>query len=192
LTADADEMSAVRLVAMGSKKYVAGDLGGWDPRRWWADRLVPVPAASAARRPVGVTTSAFLADVGFPIESPLDVTLYRDERLLAPMRFRDTDYLVIGDDYGTTLVVEAGRDALWSLNPEQGIFRFVNSNVGHFVDFLGLYQALGEYDRGLSGEQESALVAEFDAWMRCRDPAALDDADHWWSLIVEQLHDGLL
>jgi hypothetical protein len=45
---------------------------------------------------------------------PLDVALYRDERLLASMRFRDTDYLVIGDDYGTTLVVEADRDAMIS------------------------------------------------------------------------------
>lgn len=176
----------------GSKEYTAGDLERWDARQWWGDRLVPVSASLVEGPPLGNVTSEFLSGVGFPVECPLEVTLYRDERLLAPLRFRDTDYLVIGDDYGTTLAVESGMDAVWSINPEEGIFRFVNSNVGHFVDFLGLYQALGEYDQDVSEEQEGALVDDFQAWMRRRDTAAFEDEDHWWSLIVEQVEDGLL
>ncbi|MEV0717871.1 SUKH-4 family immunity protein [Asanoa sp. NPDC050611] len=176
----------------GTERYAAGALEGWDARRWWGNRLVPVAESSVEGRPVGIYTSHFLTGVGFPAECPLEVTLNRDERLLVPLRFRDTDFLVIGDDYGTTLVVEAGNDAVWSINPQQDIFRFVNSNVGHFVDFLGLYQALCEYGRDLGEEQESALVDDFRAWLRHRDAAAFEDDDHWWSLIVEQVEDGFL
>lgn len=174
----------------GSRNYSGGDLERWDSRQWWGDRLVPVSAAVVRERAITTATSAFLTDVGLPVECPLGVTFYRDSRLLAAMRFRDADYLVIGDDYGTSLALEPSRDAVWSI--DKGIHRFVNSNVAHFVGFLGMYRFLADRCEDLSGKQESGVVDAFHAWMLRQDDAAFADEDHWWSLIIEQMENGLL
>jgi len=134
-----------------------------------------------------------LIDVGLPTDGPLGVTFYDDEQLLSPLSIRGADYLLLGYDYGTILGVKAGTDEIWAVNPsEEYNPRFVNSRLSCFISFLGIYDSRSDDRERASDEQHEVIVQEIRRQFISRDACALDDVENWWSLVLEQMSQGLL
>lgn len=84
---------------------------------------------------------------------------------------------------GSVVSIEPGGDAAQ---------RFVNSSTRQFTDSLAVlrdaWRVRAELSERDADEQASRLRAELTAL----DAAAVEHADHWWSLVLEQLEHGLL
>jgi hypothetical protein len=144
---------------------------------WGTDRLAPIEPERLADAPVSERTREFLTRFGLPVECPLLVTFYRDERLLRPVSSHGAQYLLVGDDCGTLLGLGVGTDELWSISESEGPSYFVNSHLWRFVLLLGLY--------------EPQSFPAFKQRVLACDEKALDQVGNWWSLIVEQMSYGL-
>jgi len=161
-------------------------------RRLWDGKLAPIPPGL-----IGPTVSdcprSFLVDVGLPTDGPLGVTFYDNERLLSSLSIGGADYLLLGYDYGTILSVKAGTDEIWSVNPSGEYHpRFVNSRLSYFIAFLGIYDSRSDDRERASDEQHDVIVQEIRRQFISRDACALDDMESWWSLVLEQMSQGLL
>ncbi|MGN9761986.1 SUKH-4 family immunity protein [Streptomyces sp. SD31] len=163
-------------------------------RQLWADGLAQTSLAGTSPQAlVPEPTRRLLTDIGLPAECPLEVTLYRDERLLLPVSSgAGTSFLMAGDDFGTTLGLTPGSGELWSFQTDDDSPpRFVNSSLDAFVLFLGLYDSTGDL-APLSDRKRAAAVAELGRELTSYDAAALKDTESWWSVILEQRAQGLL
>jgi SUKH-4 immunity protein len=109
---------------------------------------------------------------------PLVLTFYRHE-----VRLKD-GLIVIGDDYGTTLYLDPRNGHIESRDDNGQLpVRFLNSSLDQ------LQQCLEEYDKvRTSGDDDLETVERFRCAMQRIDPAALDNPENWWSLIIEQLN----
>ncbi|MDX6356654.1 MAG: hypothetical protein QOF98_3557, partial [Streptomyces sp.] len=45
---------------------------------------------------------------------------------------------------------------------------------------------------GLTPEQAGRWTVDFQAQLAAQDPAAIASPDNWWSVLLEQMWDGLL
>lgn len=178
----------------GSQHQASGDVMHGRIRELWADGLAPATVSHAQFQDlVPASTLRLLADPGIPSDCPLDVTLYPDQRLLQSVpSAAGTTYLMVGDDFGTTLGITPAVGELWSFEPDEDApARFVNSSLDAFVLFLGLYEKNGN-TASLGDRERAAAVERLSREMASYDPAALEDEEAWWSIILEQRVDGLL
>ncbi len=110
---------------------------------------------------------------------PLLLTFYNEPR-------RDGTWLVIGDDYGTELRVDAAGN-LYSIDPAgRHITRFVNSSVDKLALFL---EAHREFVSMSFTEESSQLAAinSFREQLATVDPLAFSDRESWWAVVIEQM-----
>jgi hypothetical protein len=72
----------------------------------------------------------------------------------------------------------------------------INSDVEHFARFLVLYGDYVRNSRTVSPkeymEYVEKVVARIERKMRKIDPRALEDVESFWSVIIEQMQDGLI
>ena len=162
-------------------------------KQCFGDRLVPCAASAlAGRRPLP-RTHAFLTRLGLPRDAPLLVTFYAGDELLQPLTLRGETHWVVGDDYGTKIVVGFEED-VWSADPEDRLpRRFINVNLAHFVLFLGFYEeAQCQSLRKANDDESVRIVSELRAKFNERDRLALADEESWWSVVLEKTQQGLL
>ncbi|MEV4557000.1 SUKH-4 family immunity protein [Kitasatospora sp. NPDC049285] len=103
-------------------------------------------------------------------------------------------YLVLGNDYGRQLCVQYGTAAVVAVDLENPAEppRFVNSGVPEFVRSLAVLGRMWRLRYGLTPEQAGRWTTDLQAQLLAVDPAALHTPESWWSVLVEQLWDGLL
>jgi hypothetical protein len=107
-------------------------------------------------------------------------------------------YLVMGHDYGRQLCVQYGTAHIVAVPLEAGpgggpaVPRFVNSGLPEFVRCLALLGRMWRLRYGLTPEQAGRWTVDFQAMLACLDPAALAGPENWWSVLLEQMWDGLL
>lgn len=160
-------------------------------RQLWSGQLVPVSSESLPAW-LSPETRAFLTGIGLPRDAPLNVTLDLG-RQPASFTVAGTEYLAIGDDYGTQLGIEVGTDEVWSIGPDGALpKRFVNSTVGALVAFLGLYIKYQPALQGASDEEAEEIVAQLRDEFAAVDEAAVDGVENWWSVVLEQTALGLM
>ncbi len=70
--------------------------------------------------------------------------------------------------------------------------RFLNSRVEWLGSFLNMYVYHCINTNGFHDPDIDRAVLELERRMREVDPVALDDPEHWWPLILEQMKDGLI
>lgn len=159
----------------------------------FGDNLRPVPEKALAQRDLSPATRSFLTSVGLPRKCPLQVTLYDDDRLLRPFTSAGITYYALGNDYGTTIGIRAKTDETWSFDEEGELpLRFINSRIQQFVAFLALYK-LKQPDLQKAGDEEATeIVNELRSQFAALDGRAVEDAENWWSVILEQTQDGFL
>ncbi|MEU8514341.1 SUKH-4 family immunity protein [Kitasatospora sp. NPDC048722] len=103
-------------------------------------------------------------------------------------------YLVLGNDYGRQLCVQYGTANVVAVDVDGTGQppRFVNTGVPEFVRSLALLGRMWRLRYGLTPEQAGRWTADFQAELAAIDPAALQNADTWWAVLLEQFWDGLL
>ncbi|MFJ1732163.1 SUKH-4 family immunity protein [Streptomyces sp. NPDC088254] len=107
-------------------------------------------------------------------------------------------YLVMGSDFGKAVCVQYGTANIVAVPVEAGPGggpvppQFVNTGLPEFVRCLALLGRMWRLRFGLNQEQAGRWTVDFQAQLASLDPAALGSADSWWSVLLEQMWDGLL
>jgi hypothetical protein len=107
-------------------------------------------------------------------------------------------YLVMGNDYGRQLCVQYGTAHIVAVPLEAGpggaptAPQFVNSSLPEFARCLALLGRMWRLRGGLTPDQAGRWTVDFQAQLAALDPAAIGSPENWWSVIIEQMWDGLL
>ena len=158
----------------------------------WADsELVRSSPSQVEGIALDETARRILVDVGLPQSvEPLF-------ELRAPVRVVMSDGRTacrFGSDFGTDLVVVSPNGKIVSVSPD-GSYpeRFVNSNLDRFRDFLDKVTVARRRISLMMDEREiDSVLDDLEASLVAADATALVDPDNWWSVVVEQMRDGLL
>ncbi|MEV3990309.1 SUKH-4 family immunity protein [Streptomyces sp. NPDC049837] len=107
-------------------------------------------------------------------------------------------YLVVGSDFGRAICVQYGTAHIVAVPVEAGpdgrpaAPQFVNSGLPEFTRCLALLGRMWRLRFGLTPEQAGRWTVDFQAQLAMLDPAALSSPESWWSVLLEQMWDGLL
>ncbi|GGT26267.1 SUKH-4 family immunity protein [Streptomyces chromofuscus] len=107
-------------------------------------------------------------------------------------------YLVMGSDFGKAICVQYGTAHIVAVPVEAGPGgapvppQFVNTGLPEFVRCLALLGRMWRLRFGLNQEQAGRWTVDFQAQLASLDPAALGSPESWWSVLLEQMWDGLL
>jgi hypothetical protein len=107
-------------------------------------------------------------------------------------------YLVMGSDFGRAVCVQYGTANIVAVPVEAGPGgqpvppQFVNTGLPEFVRSLALLGRMWRLRFGLNPEQAGRWTVDFQAQLAALDPAALASPESWWSVLLEQMWDGLL
>ncbi|MCQ4214315.1 SUKH-4 family immunity protein, partial [Streptomyces longispororuber] len=107
-------------------------------------------------------------------------------------------YLVMGSDFGKAVCVQYGTAHIVAVPVEAGPGgapvppQFVNTGLPEFARSLALLGRMWRLRFGLNPEQAGRWTVDFQAQLSAIDPAALGSPETWWSVLLEQMWDGLL
>jgi hypothetical protein len=107
-------------------------------------------------------------------------------------------YLVMGSDFGKAVCVQYGTANIVAVPVEAGPGgtsvppQFVNSGLPEFARCLALLGRMWRLRFGLNQEQAGRWTVDFQAQLASLDPPALGSPESWWSVLLEQMWDGLL
>ncbi|MET7732814.1 SUKH-4 family immunity protein [Streptomyces sp. NPDC005402] len=107
-------------------------------------------------------------------------------------------YLVMGSDFGKAICVQYGTANIVAVPVEAGPGgapvppQFVNTGLPEFQRCLALLGRMWRLRFGLNQEQAGRWTVDFQAQLAALDPAALGSPESWWSVLLEQMWDGLL
>ncbi|MFD0144573.1 MULTISPECIES: SUKH-4 family immunity protein [unclassified Streptomyces] len=107
-------------------------------------------------------------------------------------------YLVVGSDFGRAICVQYGTAHIVAVPVEAGpggapvAPQFVNSGLPEFARSMALLGRMWRLRFGLNPEQAGRWTVDFQAQLAMLDPAALASPENWWSVLLEQMWDGLL
>ncbi|MFG2488341.1 SUKH-4 family immunity protein [Streptomyces virginiae] len=107
-------------------------------------------------------------------------------------------YLVVGSDFGKALCVQYGTAHIVAVPVEGGPGgapvppQFVNSSLPQFVRSLAMLGHMWRLRQHLTPEQAGRWTVDFQANLAGLDSAALASPESWWSVLLEQMWDGLL
>ncbi|MFE7749858.1 SUKH-4 family immunity protein [Streptomyces sp. NPDC057428] len=107
-------------------------------------------------------------------------------------------YLVMGSDFGRAICVQYGTANIVAVPVEADPGgrpvppQFVNTGLPEFVRSMALLGRMWRLRFGLNPEQAGRWTVDFQAQLVALDPAALASPESWWSVLLEQMWDGLL
>ncbi|WP_405772189.1 SUKH-4 family immunity protein [Streptomyces sp. NBC_01538] len=107
-------------------------------------------------------------------------------------------YLVMGSDFGRAICVQYGTANIVAVPVEAGpggapvAPQFVNTGLPEFARCLALLGRMWRLRYGLNQEQAGRWTVDFQAQLASLDPVALGSPESWWSVLLEQMWDGLL
>ncbi|MFI8996066.1 SUKH-4 family immunity protein [Streptomyces sp. NPDC053542] len=107
-------------------------------------------------------------------------------------------YLVMGSDFGRQLCVQYGTAHIVAVPLEAGpggqaaTPQFVNTGLPEFVRCMAMLGRMWRLRYGLNPEQAGRWTTDFQVQLAALDPAALGSPENWWSVLLEQMWDGLL
>ncbi|WP_327367871.1 SUKH-4 family immunity protein [Streptomyces sp. NBC_01217] len=111
-------------------------------------------------------------------------------------------YLVMGSDFGRAICVQYGTANIVAVPVEAGspagghshpvAPQFVNTGLPEFQRSMALLGRMWRLRFGLNPEQAGRWTVDFQAQLVALDPAALASPESWWSVLLEQMWDGLI
>ncbi|MEU9318579.1 SUKH-4 family immunity protein [Streptomyces sp. NPDC048295] len=107
-------------------------------------------------------------------------------------------YLVMGSDFGRAICVQYGTANIVAVPVEAGpggqsaAPQFVNTGLPEFQRSMALLGRMWRLRFGLNPEQAGRWTVDFQAQLVALDAAALASPESWWSVLLEQMWDGLI
>lgn len=161
---------------------------------FWNDTLIRFNMKSLSDYSLSKETQDFLCSIGLPIKceflKDLCLSFYDD---FEQININDSEYIVIGDDYGTKLCIVGKTGEVVSVDIEGNMnIRFINSNIECFLFFLQIFLTKKPELAGVDDEEAAEIVKAIKNSFNKFDLAALSDDDNWWAVILEQVEQGIL
>ena len=102
------------------------------------------------------------------------------------------DCISIGSDNGTEICIDPNNEIV-SVDV-YGVYqkRFVNSSLENLFECVAIYLIYTDRLKSAEDDEISILIGEIRQKFSCVDQRALDDEENWWSVILEQVEDGLV
>jgi len=106
-------------------------------------------------------------------------------------------YLVMGTDFGRQLCVQYGTANIVAVPLEAGPGgqpappQFVNTGLPEFVRCMAMLGRMWRLRFGLTPDQAGRWTVDFQSQLVALDAAALASPENWWSVLLEQMWDGL-
>jgi hypothetical protein len=166
---------------------------------WGAGDLVRPPAEAVASAALDQKSAEFLLDAGLPRRAGLELDFSSLEEglphLADLLRSRGMQveeewagYCVLGqDNAGYICVVPERDDAIVAVWPRERLERFVNTGIQHLAECLLAYRNIS---KGSSHLDDASYAEDLRRYIVGVDPAALQDAESWWSVVIEQASYG--
>lgn len=163
-------------------------------RACWKDALHTFPEPVLNQTKLPDDTKVFLSTVGVP-QSVEGFTFYTDHQSLNIFRHDQANFVIIGGNgYGLNVCIKENTGEIFCVDDEGELpTRYINSRIDLLLIFLEIWlkeQQLSRNRKTLEEAKEDAnyLKEKFMAL----DAKALDDPENWWSMVLEQIEDGLL
>jgi hypothetical protein len=145
--------------------------------------------------PLPASSSTFLQNTGLPqVDEDLFIHFVPQVGGLRPRTYQGMQYVVIGNDYGNSVVVRVDDGQIFSV-PEEGVdvpVRFVNTDIQSLARFVTIYLQALPHLRIVDDDEASRMVDRLEVQFNEVDPQALSDDENWWAVILEQVRYGLL
>ncbi|MEV7182378.1 nucleic acid/nucleotide deaminase domain-containing protein [Kitasatospora sp. NPDC093679] len=107
-------------------------------------------------------------------------------------RFAERGYVRLGTDFGRDLCVTPETGEVWAVGRRLGSVRYTNRSTGQFVSCLDLLRSSWPQRRGLDPGEAARHTADFQQGLAALDGTVFGGSENWWSVVVEQMWDGLL
>lgn len=155
---------------------------------WSADQLVLASETSPALRDLPEDARRVACQIGLPSSAE---PLYEYEPPSSEPQ-AGTRYCRIGTDGGTSLLV--GTDGVVTSVSPNGEYpiRHVNSSLECFLLFLSKVTAARRRFREMADDDIDTVIDTLYRDLLAVDAGAFADPDTWWSVVFEQMRDGLL
>jgi len=168
---------------------------------WDKDDLVPISRELLDQFDLAYDTEMVLSSIGLPMnveevkEQPFSINFYHEPEMGL---YCGDEYIIIGDIESSKIGIhkKTGNIHLIDEPPSACIqIRFINSDIAKFLMFLKVYlsyrpqlvDAMEEDDE----KKLFAIVGHIKQHMNQMDSKALWDEESYWSVLLEQVEDGL-
>lgn len=112
--------------------------------------------------------------------------IQRDELVIV-----NDNCISIGSDNGTEICINSNNEIVsvdtYGVYPQ----RFVNSSLEQFFECVAIYLIYSDRLMSVDDDEIGVLVGEIKQKFIHVDERTLNDEDNWWSVILEQVEDGL-
>jgi hypothetical protein len=116
-----------------------------------------------------------------------------DRQPLALISIGSRRLLRLGEDQEVSICLDLEKRTIVAVDHAGEIpERFVNSDLGTFAAFLLRVHSFYESTKNFDDTAVTGAVAQLESDLREIDSPALDDGEHWWALILEQMGDRLV
>jgi hypothetical protein len=158
---------------------------------WRPDQIHYFEASAASGFGLDGEALRLLAEAGLPRQ--VEFLFETAPLALSPSSRKGRDAVCFGTDGEASMCIDLASGEIVAMSRSQQFpSRFVNSSLAQFIAFLTAVVAVRRTLVDLSEEEAQTEVRALVETLYRIDPAALDDRDHWWAVIVEQMYDGLL
>lgn len=159
-------------------------------RKYWSGRLKVWREELLQELSLEGEQKEYLRTVGLPCG--LDWTLSFEPpqaQLRRPESF--PELVEIGSDDMVPICLDERSGEIVCLEPGNSL-RFMSSGIRNLGETLIIYQEYRDKVRSMPEEDVDAFIEEIEERMRTSDSRALAIPESYWSVVIEQMKDGLL
>lgn len=135
----------------------------------------------------------YCEDLGFsiPDETILEIKFLKYDDFRS-MVFNDKKYTIVGgDDVGNLIGIDADGK-VWFLDTADEFEMYISKGLKTFVDQLELYRDWNHPPLNASDKVNEENAQNFAIELKKMDKDAMVDCEDFWSVVIEQMEDGLL
>lgn len=135
-------------------------------------------------------------EVSLPDDIILEIKFLKREEF-RPLVFNDKEYIIVAEDDVGNFVGANIHGKVYFLDPcdidtGEKIEIYASKDISTFCAQLTLYQGWEVLPVNASDEEIEASARQFAKKLKILNKDALSDSENFWSLIIEQMEDGLL
>lgn len=169
-------------------------------KEFWGDHLVTINHEILDQLDLSQVTKTLLSSIGLPVNSekvkgsPFYLHFYDKPKI--KLDDQGDRYLIIGDNEGNELGIHLRTSRLYYIDScfDRGK-RFINVDISKFLMFLKIYlnyqpQMISAMEMD-NEERLLGIVEKIKQQFHQVDGKALVDEETYWSVILEQVEDGL-
>jgi hypothetical protein len=106
-------------------------------------------------------------------------------------KYNEDIFYIIGNDYEDVLGIKQSNLSVFSISENEKVF--INSSFEQLIDCIYYFnQIIDLLEEDYSEKKRKKEVNTVSKRIKEIDKDALTEDDSWWSLILEQVEDGLL